>query len=118
LETTACYGKCPIYKLEIYSDGKVLLFGKENIDYIGNFESSITMEKLEQLTKAFENASFFEFNDEYRSLFKDLPTKYISFHYNDISKTIKAYDNIPVELNNLIRILEDLVNELDWKIIH
>ncbi len=115
LETTSCYGTCPVYKLIIYQNGHITLNGIKHMDYIGEHTSMVDKTKLENIISSFDKSSFFNFNDEYRSLFKDLPTKYISYHKDGELKKIMAYDNIPKELNHLILILENLIKELDWE---
>lgn len=115
LETTSCYGTCPVYHLQIYSNGAAILNGKEHLDKIGNFKSNIGKEKLNELVTSFENISFFELKDAYQSKFLDLPTKYISYHKNGESKKIMAYDNIPKDLTNLITDLKKLVDTLEWE---
>lgn len=115
LETTACYGTCPVYTLEIFSDGETKLTGKQHIDKIGAYKAYLNEERLNSIIESFNQASFFEFKDSYRSLYKDLPTKYISYNKDDKTKTVMAYDNIPKELTKLIEILEKLVEELEWE---
>ena len=115
LQTTSCYGTCPVYTLQIFSNGRAILEGKEHMNKIGNFESKIEKEKLNMLIDSFEKASFFELEDSYRSQFKDLPTKYITYYKNGNAKKIMAYDNIPKELTILIKSLETLVNDLNWE---
>ena len=115
IETTSCYGTCPVYTMQIYSNGSAILLGKEHMRNIGKFSSNIEKERLNKLIKSFEASSFFEFNNAYNSKFKDLPTKYISYHKDGLTKKILAYDNIPKELQKLIVQLEALVKELNWE---
>ena len=115
LQTTSCYGTCPVYTLQIYSNGAAILQGKEHMDKIGNFKSKIEKEKLNELISSFEESSFFEFKNSYRSQFLDLPTKYISYHRNGESKKIMAYDNIPKELIKLIEQIDELRKTIEWK---
>ncbi len=115
LETTSCYGTCPVYKLQVFTNGSVLLTGKQHLDKIGEYKAKINKENLNSIITSFEQKSFFNFQDYYTSRFLDLPTKYVSYHKNGEIKRIMAYDNIPKELNYLITILENLVDELDWE---
>jgi len=114
LERTGCYGTCPVYELKVYTSGKAVLEGKKHMDKIGIFKAKLDQKNLEQLINDFESASFFELENSYRSQFKDLPTKYITYHKNGKSKQIMAYDNIPENLQMLIDELDKLVNELEW----
>lgn len=115
LETTSCYGTCPVYKLQIYTDGHVKLEGKNYIDLIGEFESTMSPEQIKHLNEALEKVSFFDLKNSYTSNFTDLQTKYITYYKDEKSKQIMAYDNIPKDLKILIKQLESLVKELEWK---
>jgi len=113
-ERTACYGTCPVYEIDIYKNGRIVLEGKKHLDKIGKFEAKLRNDQLEKLINDFESASFFELENSYRSQFKDLPTKYITYHKDGKSKQVMAYDNIPKKLQILIDELDKLVNELEW----
>lgn len=115
LETTSCYGTCPVFKLQVYTNGYVKLEGKKHLDLIGQFESSLSKEQMNALKEEFEKISFFNLKDSYTSNFTDLPTKYITYHKDGESKQVMAYDNIPKDLKSLIKQLENLVDDLDWK---
>ena len=114
LETTSCYGTCPVLNMQIYSNGTAILQGKEHMDKIGKFKSNIDKEKLNEIITSFENASFFELKDSYQSTVLDLPTKYISYYKNGETKKIMAYDKIPKVVTNLITELKQLVDTLEW----
>ena len=115
LETTSCYGTCPVYKLQVFDNGEAILEGKQHVDKIGIYRSKISDEKLKELIESFDNVSFFDLQDSYRSQFTDLPTKYITYYKDGKSKQVMAYDNIPKKLKVLIKDLEQLVKEQDWE---
>ena len=112
---TKCYGKCPAYTIEIYSNGRVIYNGLANVEKIGKFEKNINQTELSNLQKTFLDSKFFDFEDEYVSNATDLPTTYILFRNNGKEKKIKDYHKAPKELKNLERLLEDIANSTtDW----
>ena len=112
---TKCYGKCPAYTIEIYSNGRVTYSGLANVEKIGKFEKNITQTELSNLQKTFLDSKFFDFDDEYVSNATDLPTTYILFRNNGKEKKIKDYHKAPKELKDLERLLEDIANSTtDW----
>lgn len=115
LKKTTCRGRCPVYKMDIFSSGKVLFEGKKYVEKTGKFEKKILKKEVEILEKKFLNANFFDFKDEYTSGKTDLPNTYISFNYKEKSKRIRDYDNAPKELKNLEKLLEEIANSKDWK---
>ncbi len=115
LQKTSCYGKCPVYIIEIYENGIIKLNGIKNLDKIGFYTKSITQQEVESLRKEFLNANFFDFMDEYTSKKTDLPTTYISFEHEGKFKKIKDYSDAPEELRKLERLIENIVNSEGWK---
>ncbi len=101
--------------MQVFTDGFVKLEGKEHLDKIGIFKSSLSTEQLNSLKELFKKASFFELKNSYTSSFTDLPTKYITYHKDDTTKQIMAYDNIPKNLQKVIKKMEELVYELEWE---
>ena len=48
---TACLGKCPVFDLYIYKDGKVVYRGIKNVEKKGKFTATISKVKLEEIKK-------------------------------------------------------------------
>ena len=115
IQTTSCYGKCPVYTLTIYCKGKMTLKGDKNLDKIGSYERSITKTELSALKKEFADIKFFELNDKYDSKATDLPTTYIKYELNGKVKTIQDYDGAPASLKKLEQKIEEYVKATDWK---
>lgn len=106
LKKTACYGQCPVFTLNIYTDGTVKFEGKMFTEKIGLYKNHISKEEINKLINKFINDGFFDLEDEYTSEMTDLPTTYISFNHNGKTKTIKDYYGSPEKL----KILENTIN--------
>ena len=115
LKTTACSGTCPVFSLELYSNGIMILNGKAFIEYIGQYQGKLNDDQLNALLIKFDESNFFSFENKYTSTFMDLPAKYITYSKGDKSKEIMAYDNIPEELTDLINTVRELIDQVDWK---
>jgi hypothetical protein len=115
LRTTGCSGTCPVFTLQIFSNGDVILDGRKFIEQIGRHSAKINNEDLNKIVNLFNDINFFDLKDSYKSLQMDLPAKYITYYKNGESKEIMAYDNIPKNLTILINELKKLVDSLDWK---
>ena len=81
LERTPCYGTCPIYKMEIFSDGSAFYHGERFVEKIGNYEFSVSKETLNYILKKADEIGFFELEDKYTANITDLP-KTITFIKN------------------------------------
>lgn len=106
LKKTACYGKCPVFTLNLFSDGTVMFEGKMFTEKIGLYQNHISEKEINNLIIEFMNADFFNLEDEYISGMTDLPTTYLTFTYNSKTKTIKDYYGSPEKL----KILENTIN--------
>lgn len=111
---TACYGKCPVYKITIQGNGKAIFEGQKNVDKIGKYEKLFSKEEIENLIKKFEEVKFFEFKDEYSAKVTDLPTTYLEFTHKGQTKKIKDYYDAPTELKNLEKMIESIANSSGW----
>lgn len=114
MKKTACYGTCPVYEIQIYGDLSVKLKGEQHIDLIGDFESSISQERLDQLKEKFREADFFSFEEKYWEAYTDLPTTYV--YFNDDGKELQVMDYVgaPDSLKDLEKEVGMLLEELDW----
>jgi len=114
IKKTACYGTCPVYELQIYSDLSVTLKGEQYVDKIGEFQASINQVKLNELKDLFRDADFFSFEDKYWEAFTDLPTTYVYFTDGGKSKKIMDYHGAPRSLKELENEVAKLLDELEW----
>ena len=115
MKKTACYGTCPVYELQIYSDLAVNLKGEMHLDKIGIFEAKISRGRLEQIQTMFREADFFSFQDKYSEKITDLPTTYVYFNDSGQEKKVMDYYGAPEALKNLEKELSSFLEELDWK---
>lgn len=118
LQRTGCYGTCPIYKLQIYGNGNAIYeagrFSKVK-PKLGIYEKQLSRETINDLVKTFEEAKFWELQNEYTDNVSDLPTTYITFKNNGKSKRITDYYNTPAQLKRLEEILDAIIaSEEGW----
>jgi hypothetical protein len=119
LERTACFGTCPVYSLRIDSSGTISYEGKEYVATQGIQTSTIAADQFRDLIEAFAKIRFFELHNEYRTgpggVFRtDQSTALIGLTQNDRSKSITDYDYAPLDLRDLERRIERVVNVHRW----
>ena len=114
MKKTMCYGKCPVYEIEIYDDLTVLFSGEKNVDLIGVYTASIDDSIYDSLVKKFNDANFFTFQKEYKKAVSDLPTTYLFFSDGAKSMKVKDYYGAPDSLKALEKSVADLIPELEW----
>ena len=95
-------------------DGTIKYQGKAFVDPIGSYQKKISRTQVKQLIDKFDKSNFFNFDNSYTSKFTDLPTKYVTYRKDNISKEIMVYDNVPQNLKLLIEEIKKIVFEIDW----
>lgn len=117
IERGSCFGKCPVYVMEIYKDGKVLYEGKRYTKKVGVYRKNIEMKEVKAIVKAFETEKFMTFENEYSSDIQDLPSVTISFHDGTTLKRVIGKDKKPGGFIKIQSMLEKLADSDDWATI-
>ena len=109
LQRTACFGSCPIYKIEIFSDGSGIYTGTRFVKNIGFTKFSLSEKQLNLILKQAEAIGFTNLKEDYSEHISDLPTTFIQIK----DKKIRNYTGAPKMLKNL----ENLIDQLYQKAI-
>lgn len=115
MSKTPCFGTCPEYEIKINGKGLASYEGKKFVKLEGSYTKTLSDQATNDLMKAFVDADFWSFEDEYTSDISDLPTTYIAFSHGGQSKKIKDYYNAPEALKALEKLVEDIVEEEGWE---
>lgn len=98
LERTACFGSCPMYKVEIFADGKVVFEGKDFVKRKGRAQGRITKSAVQQLVREFNRLNYMNLQDEYNpdgpncpEGWTDMPSAITSLEWKGRKKTIRHY---------------------------
>jgi hypothetical protein len=114
LKRTPCLGTCPVYSLEVFTDGFVKYYGKNYVELIGDYSGSLSQEQLADVEVLFNNADFYAFDAEYNDGRLDIPATIIEYHGPDGDKKVEARTEIPKNFRLLASELEKLIKEIDW----
>jgi hypothetical protein len=118
LERTACFGTCPVYKITVYSDGKVEYEGKGYVKEKGGRTSRISERDFVRLMKKVDEIGFFELKDRYDGRITDLPTRITTVIKGDVSKTVRNYYGGPESLYALEQLIDEVTNSAQWTGVH
>ncbi|MEZ5049910.1 MAG: DUF6438 domain-containing protein [Saprospiraceae bacterium] len=117
LSKGACFGSCPVMDLEIYSDGKAILYSKAHYRILGKYETMLSGDKMNELSALFTKNDVFQFPDNYESQIPDLPQISIFYSEGTKDKTITGKEDRPTKVMELQFALEDVVDRSDWKLL-
>jgi hypothetical protein len=94
----ACYGRCPVYSVEILSNGDVRYSGIDFVKVKGTQKSRISHKEVELLAAALQRVKFFELRDRYVfeedgcvNLPTDFPSVSFSIKRAGKAKTVAFY---------------------------
>jgi hypothetical protein len=116
LSRGSCYGTCPAYKLEIYSDGKVKYEGHSFVKVIGTKTWYIDEIAIKKLNKLITDYGYLDMqkDENPNSFTTDLPTITTSVEMmNGEKKTISNYhglDDWPEKLKTFEDEIDEIVN--------
>ena len=116
LKKDPCFGFCPVYEVKINGIGEAVFNGKRNVSKEGLWYQTLTADETNDLFAAFEEAGFWDLNDEYTSQVTDLPTTWTTLVLGEKTKTIKDYYGAPEELKSLEALIEAIAErEEGWE---
>jgi hypothetical protein len=109
----------PDYSAEIYADGTVIYRGQACVKVTGERRHKISTDRVAQLIKAFEQANYFSFKDNYEydergMSVTDLPRTTTSISLNGKTKTVVDYLYPPKALVALEELIEKLAGLYEY----
>ena len=115
IKRTACYGKCPIYRLTILDNGQVIYEGKQFVEKIGTYAGLLNSEDVETILKKAKETSYFELEDAYDVPIADFPTCVTSVTKAGKTKRVMNKQGAPASLKKFETYLDSLLEGLELK---
>lgn len=98
MQRTACYGRCPVYAVEIHENGQVKYTGKEFVKIKGVRQSNVPPANVELLAAALRHVKFEQMQEKYQfetdgciNMPTDFPSFSISVTKAGRTKTVAFY---------------------------
>lgn len=116
-QKTACFGKCPVFQVKFYNDGKVTWYGQHNVERMGWHEAMVDKAVLADIRAKVSGAKYWDFAPAYPVAHKiaDLPSTVTYIRIGDMEKSVINTHQAPVELVAFEEYLEGIINGLTWK---
>ncbi|MCU0348693.1 MAG: DUF6438 domain-containing protein [Saprospiraceae bacterium] len=114
---TACFGKCPVFQVKFFSDGKATWYGQMNVERKGWYEAKVDKEKLKEIRDKAHAVKYWDFAGAYPIGYKvaDLPSTVTYIRAGDTEKSVVNTHQAPAELEEFEDYLEGIINGLAWK---
>ena len=109
LERTPCFGRCATYKYSIFTTGRVIYNGVENVKNIGTYSAQLTNSQVEKIKDRIESAKIFSLKDKYDSQITDIPSTLLIINIDGRKKKIYDRYGAPKELTQFEKFVDDIV---------
>lgn len=124
LERTACFGRCPIYRVDIDDTGLVLYQGTAFVAHAGADSARVTPERVVELVEAADRLGYFDLADSYRmddptcpEYFTDAPSIILSVSAHGRTKRVEVDQGcvgFPSAVPELAQLIDEAAGVHRW----
>jgi hypothetical protein len=114
ISRSACYGRCPTYKLYIYFDGTVILDGIRFMEPIGKYSSKVSKEEIQAFIDKANEIEFMKMDDKYDSAITDIPSTTTSIVIDGVRKEVLRRQGYPQTILLLEQLFDELLTTKEW----
>ena len=112
---TPCFGRCPVYKVKIYSSGFATYEGLNFAEKLGLYSYKFSEEEIENIYRSAEEIDFFSLEAEYNNPpVSDLPSTKTRINWNGKDHHVTAVINAPEKLKIFQENLSVTLLEKNW----
>lgn len=112
---TSCFGRCPVFTMEIGEDGMVTWTGLQNVSPMGKKTAKAPANALSKLQEKAKAVKFFEMNDRYPATpVLDAPSTVLYLNFNGKEKQVVDLAEAPAGLKELEALFDEIVEGLGW----
>ena len=116
VETTPCFGQCPVYTLTISNNGGVLYNGKNFTKVSGTQTGTLNPEQLKELKSRVAQLGVKDLKESYDNPnVTDLPSTYYTFYDGSKTKKVVARYEVPEKIKQFQKYIDQLINEINWE---
>ena len=114
--SSACYGKCPVFEFIVFGNGQVVLDSKSDFKLIGTYQGKISKDQVYKLVEQFDQSGYWDMADSYdNAQISDLPTYTFEYFKFPKTKEIKMRFNAPKQLSELRKVMLTLIDDIKWE---
>lgn len=114
IERTPCFGRCPIYRAELFDDGTLVFDGRRFTAMEGRHEAKLSKERVDGIVARVSESDFAKWKDSYEDHnVTDMPSVHLTFR----EKTIRHYHgdrSAPEGLKTLEEAVDTLLGIQGW----
>ncbi|MFT2090130.1 DUF6438 domain-containing protein [Paraglaciecola sp. 2405UD69-4] len=122
LSTTPCFGTCPVYEVNVFSDGVIVFNGEAHTELTGIHRLPKDSDLFQNIIRLLDSSDFQTFRDNYgwsekespcQEQWTDHPSTVLSLQYANTKKTIYHYHGCKgFDREEELEVIEDTLFEL------
>ncbi len=117
-ERTPCFGRCPVFELTIYQSGYAVYQGKNFVDLIGFYHTTLSAASLQKISAVATEIGYFGFQEVYDNAYvTDLPTIYTELQISGERQRVMARYQAPEGLQRLYTALDEAIAQSTWALM-
>lgn len=107
---SACFGTCPSFTFEVFSDGHATYHGRNFVDMIGTYKGKVNLEKTGDIYVLAQDLGYFQLDSVYdNKMVTDLPGTTTVIFGKSVMNRYQGPD-----LDQLYKALDALIEDTDW----
>lgn len=107
---SACFGTCPSFTFEVFSDGQATYHGRNFVDMIGSYKGKVDLEKTGDIYVLAQDIGYFQLDSVYdNKMVTDLPGTTTIIFGKSVMNRYQGPD-----LDQLYKALDALIEDTDW----
>lgn len=111
LARSGCYGSCPVYKVDVYGDGKVVYTGYRYVDVEGVHSYRIPTATVRRLVESIKEKDIWSMQSSFRAHITDNPTYELLIEMGGQKRSIEDYVGQMAGMPSVVTEFEDEVDE-------
>jgi hypothetical protein len=122
MHRTACFGRCPVYSIEIFDNGLLRYSGIRFVSDTGVFEKKIEIGKVKEFLASFEKFKLDTVHESYENRIVDLPGIFYEFKLGNDEMHVKNAQfgpnflkSIATEIDNFVLVENGTIGDSTWK---
>lgn len=118
LKKGACFGRCPVYELQVYTNGIATFRGERFTDKMGLWIRQLNDGEFRSLKDQLDKTNLWQYAPSYPSRIPDAPMITITQYEDDAQKTVSGKMNRPDPVLNLQDMLEKIAESKpeEWSV--
>ena len=121
IRKTPCFGRCPVFEMRVYANGRAVYNGQRFVERMGVYEAEVPSSALDELYRRIEQTRFSGFSNQYPAngrRIPDMPSTITYVNTLSVEKKISNNHDAPADLLDFEAFLLEWLEGLSWGAVY